>query len=126
MNIDEMSDQEKSDGLVKLTGLQVYPIEPEHNDCREGWLILCDSPYLWFSYETEDEFDLYEAPMELSWHVLNWAAETWADGNWINWAMYEPYFLLDKSAEVAQRAWLDKILELLIEAGMVEDDKIYT
>jgi hypothetical protein len=56
--------------------------------------------------------------MPLAWRVLNWAHETalcrdYADGVGKILHFWSP------SAD-AQRAWLDKILELAIEAGLVE------
>lgn len=132
MNIDEMSDQEKSAVLAQIAnikGLFVRHVPAKYSTSSDRSYDIDDHPaYDIVSYRTERghvliDVDLYDPDnMSLAWRVLNWAAETWADGNWINWAMYEPYFLLDKPPDVAQRAWLDKILELAIEAGMVDDE----
>jgi hypothetical protein len=78
--------------------------------------------------------DLYDpANMALAWRVLNWvypwqhpigpddtqSPEAWHDGTvrW-GWAI-ERVIDGSLSPAVAQRSWLDKVLELAIEAGMV-------
>jgi hypothetical protein len=65
--------------------------------------------------------------MALAWRVLNWAWEHFEPyGAWTN-IMFEAFY----DAEIAplwptlapadaQRAWLDKILSLVIEAGLIE------
>lgn len=62
-----------------------------------------------------------------AWRVLGWASDTAADGldpetanNWINQI---DYLLMDRwrnsTAEEVQAEWLDKVLELSIEAGLI-------
>jgi hypothetical protein len=70
--------------------------------------------------------------MALAWRVLNWAAKKFHYGDSYSagyriddWIMDEPivkgdgaYNIWDLPPAEAQRAWLDKILELAIEAGL--------
>ena len=66
--------------------------------------------------------------MALAWRVLNWATDI--DGPWTfaiakgdfeleGWLFSNPIW---KKAD-AQRLWLDKILELAIEAGIVAEEE---
>ena len=91
----DMNDQEKSVLLAKAM----------------GWTI-----------EAPEYFDLYRPKdMALAWRVLNWAAVTMPQ---------ESYYLVPLQGIVldteklpppdAQRLWLDKILKLAIEAGLIE------
>ena len=65
--------------------------------------------------------------MLLAWRVLNWAIDS--DLSARARADVMALFYVDKPSALemspaeAQRAWLDKILELAIEAGMVAGDE---
>ena len=133
MNIDEMSDQEKSVLLARAMGLEIEPQFAHPHD------IFIKIPSEW-DYEWELlEGDFYTAPMEISWRVLNWASEqmpketsppgmvvhTWAGrlhSFWgeSHWVGKSKLFIHSMPPADAQRLWLDKILELAIEAGLVE------
>ena len=94
MNIEGMTDQEKSVLLDRARG---------HS----------------FTF-----YDLYDpANMALAWRVLNWRfgkarAYKTIVVEFDKW--WDSCVIWDKSPAAAQRAWLDKILELAIEAGIVE------
>ena len=70
--------------------------------------------------------NLYDpANMALAWRVLNWAIGDPSFGHDVDhWLWNEGigYDLLNLAHDVAQRAWLDKVLTLAIEAGLVELD----
>ena len=71
----------------------------------------------WAIREGSDR-SLYDpANMALAWRVLNWAGEVFELT--IFWSVSD---LFESPPAVAQRAWLDKILELATGAGMVEND----
>jgi hypothetical protein len=62
------------------------------------------------------------AKMALAWRVLNWAEDYAHDTSTklhLGWMGFLPESLFQMKPADAQRAWLDKILELAIEAGMV-------
>ena len=68
--------------------------------------------------------DIYDpANMGLAWRVLNWAYARYADEEFpgfINLIRTDLlWYLYELPPADAQRAWLDKILELCIEAGLV-------
>ena len=131
MNINEMSGQEKSVLLAKAMGLEIEPHFAHPHD------IFIKIPPEW-DYEWELlEGDFYTAPMEISWRVLNWAAENeglcqyfsehrvwcsehtqWETTELHHWWPIQELFDI-KPAE-AQRLWLDMVLTLVIEAGLVE------
>lgn len=125
MNIDEMSDQEKSVMLARAMGWKVT----QHGPSR---LEKIRTPY---GDHWGDEPLFYdELNMGLAWRVLNWAARQ----SRIRLSEYSyPYSLADGVDYLfeedgywqgriwalppadAQRLWLDKILELAIEAGLI-------
>ena len=85
--------------------------------------------------DTGDGESLYDpANMALAWRVLNWATVDKALAEFHAWwgdTTTEPIWfivgqhfngveIIKKPAAEAQRLWLDKILELAIEAGLVE------
>jgi len=118
--IDNLSDQEKSVMLGKAMGWETFKgahtkrifakIDGVQHDC-----------------------ELYDpANMALAWRVLNWAwnhGYDMGDGIAMWWyakadqnSTVEDTLLIDATPADAQRAWLDKILTLCIEAGLVEVD----
>ena len=67
--------------------------------------------------------------MQYAWRVLNWANERELSDIPATWGDYildntcpEALELFSMPPAEAQAAWLDKILELATEAGMVDDD----
>ncbi len=113
MNIKDLADREKSDLLCNLAGIpkqQLLMSSFNSPECEYIWPELYD-----------EEF------MADAWRVLNWWTEDEADRPWAQWAefsgFWEDGFLTQLPAADAQRLWLDKILELAIEAGMIELDK---
>ena len=128
-----MDDQEKSVLLVKAmkwtlsnvikdaSGKLFLLIQPKGDDWE--WVVDIDAP-----------LNLYDpANMALAWRVLNWASEldTEIDDYSYPYVISEAAdCLFERELEDvkmwclppadAQRLWLDKILELAIEAGIVE------
>lgn len=129
MNIQELSDEEKSVMLVRLA-------RPLGDSCPAVYDDESDYEYLYDAGDCpcERENLYYESNMSLAWHVLNWARKqgkwidewvsTFADRVWLEVIDIEDKDeLFDMPPGKAQRAWLDKILGLAIEAGMVEDEQ---
>lgn len=114
MNIDGLSDQDKSVMLARAM----------------GWKIGHDKPVLFRVPESNSDtfwgwFDnLYDVGlMALAWRVLNWAyREDKIFSLAIDVYEFGSHFLewAPKTALEAQRLWLDKILEMAIEVGLVE------
>jgi hypothetical protein len=109
--MNDMSDQEKSVLLAKVAQLEIE-YEP---------IVLMGLVQTHTRKETIEYFvpDLYDPTnMYLAWRVHLWALEARGIRNpyWNFWAN-SPYVWI---LEDAQRLWLDKILELAIEAGIVE------
>ena len=111
--IDKMTDNEKSVLLARAMGWKlndnvVYDVFDEFN--------------LNVEYET-----LYDtANMSLAWRVLNWAEEnhlTYKDDMISRRYVLPMLDLFKLPPAAAQRLWLDKILELAIEAGLVEREE---
>ena len=109
MELDKMPDQEKSVMLAKAMGW-------EYND---HWKVLTvDNSDFWYR-----EFNLY-APenMALAWRVHGWAMDNEVQKialpyrGW--WIQERPWLWL---IDGAQREYLDQILALCIEAGIIEE-----
>jgi hypothetical protein len=117
MNIDGMSDQEKSAALLRLMG-QAVDCTCGKPGCTVGREI--DSGRGWFVPTVKNLYD--PANMALAWRVLNWANQDETISQ-VDWHIYKKYFdeLLEMPPADAQQAWLDKILTLAIEAGMVTE-----
>ena len=133
MNISEMSDQEKSVMLARLCGWTLVRREWKgalklgwHNNENELLASPCSVDLSLWGEDLESMTCpnlYYPTNMALAWRVSNFIyseffnGEDWCDGyfTWwheVDWYKYTP--------AAAQRAWLDKILELAIEAGMVK------
>lgn len=128
-----MNDEEKSVALAKLCGW----IRPAGNAYKEGaWVIDIPDCLLWSNHYWNSEpfgiqvnfYDL--SNMHLAWHVVCWLNEPaigvntdesdWrfhASLKWRAWWSRNEFKYYNKNA---QRAWLDKILELAIKKGMIE------
>lgn len=116
-----------SDLLCKMCGWRVTEIDRSGPTMRECWTFVPGEvkevyqAYLLATSKLSGFPNLYDpANMALAWRVLNWAGETQFGGNitsrawnnfWIDMRILPP--------ADAQRAWLDKILKLAIEAGLV-------
>ena len=106
----ELTDQEKSVMLARAMGWTISPQDV-------GVLFRPDESERWIA-------NLYApAHMALAWRVLNWVTHSARIGArfdiWFSRELHGLDFLRYKPAD-AQRAWLDKILQLAIEAGIVE------
>jgi hypothetical protein len=116
MNISEMDTKEKSRLIVELT--------KEHI----GWSITNNPPATGYIIRLPDNSwtdDIYHTQhMALAWRVLAAATtklqQDIAITDFIAWWRYRLPFLFALPPAEAQAAWLDKILELAIEAGMVQ------
>ena len=113
MRIDELSDQEKTVMLARL--------------CR--WAIKNDGGRTWVTCQDEaySTTNLYQPIfMMLAWRVLNhvWSYQHLSENQIVTWS-YAIGYAIDGSIPPAdaQRTWLDMILSLAIEAGMVADDE---
>ena len=122
MNIDEMSEHEKSIALAELCGWEVT-----EEDTRAGKRFWIKSPD--YRHATTN---LYKPEfMFLTWAVLNWAVINlgvssnttgiaWTT-NFHEWVLSHMAGLALKPPLEAQAMWLDKILELAIETELVQD-----
>ncbi len=123
--IDDLKDHENSVLLAKAMGWQI-----RNSDRIEGLQFVYDADEVQVHVTRDarflpnDPFNLYApAHMALAWRVLNWATivlDFGLENNIQEWFEGEVDILLTTPAANAQRLWLDKILELAIEAGLVE------
>ena len=122
MNIDEMSDSEKSVLLARAMGI----VEPGPVTGNE-WAVI--GPVI--RLEVLNFYD--ELNMALAWRVLNWISgeDRETDIHSIKklpaflefdrWWTNKDNFLFQLSPADAQRAWLDKVLSLALAAGLVPE-----
>ena len=139
MNISKMTDQEKSLALAKLCGWVkqegiAWAFHPSGLGNYYSHLATL------LNYKPEHITpNLYDpANMALAWLVLNWAMEQtepmvirtsrWAPepfpvdfGSEVDYWLSEKVDIARKPPAEAQRAWLDEIVELAIEAGLVKE-----
>ena len=90
----------------------------EHMNPQEKSILLAKAAGI-----IEDRNLYYPANMALAWRVLNWAmTDTHLGDVMAMWWDLRPSGsnMLDKTPADAQRLWLDEILSMLIEAGLVE------
>lgn len=125
MNIDNLTDQEKSVMLARAMGLS----EPRYLSSSQVWIIENNNRPNLSVYVSPKKFDLYDpANMALAWWVLNWA---YAQKHWykkhlglMGDVLYDKFWSDDTFFELsptdAQRLWIDQILSLAIEAGIVK------
>ena len=113
MKIDELSDEQKTIMLARLCGWNTVQYG------SKTWVTCQDEPF--------STTNLYQPIfMLLAWRVLNWAIENLPkfmriiEENFLLIGVL-PYFIIPPAE--AQRAWLDRILSLAIEAGMVAGDE---
>ena len=127
MNIDKLTDQEKSVMLARVIGWRINA----HGDMFEIPDTSVDNVgWKWRS----NFYSGVDASMEQAWLVLNWAAQRndgISDYGWpytvaegideiFRYEDDDDLSLWDKDPADAQRAWLDQILTLTIEAGLVD------
>ena len=130
MDISKMTDQVKSVLLAKAMGLEIG----EHPIYEIDWFFKIPEDWDW---ECEWECDLYRASrMAIAWRVLNWASsrDDAIDDYSFPYILsegVESFFTLNLDddlaiwkmpPEMALRFWLDEILELAIEAGIIEEE----
>ena len=120
MRIEELSDEQKTAMLARLCGWGV-------STALGGTSY--ESIFI-YTQDNERCANLYDpANMALAWRVLNWAGANFnkaRPGDWRG-AMYGSRHSaisewVGLSPADAQRAWLDRILSLAIEAGMAADE----
>ena len=123
MNIDELTDQEKSVALARVMAWKIHPVIGQHIIHRFIHNVIVGDEII--GNMLGDVLDLYDpANMALAWRVLNWAIETdlriveYDKSAPIAWEIYKGAQVFTLPPADAQRAWLDKILELAIEAGL--------
>jgi hypothetical protein len=112
--MNDMSDQEKSVLLAKAMGTTQFR---QYDDGGDYIGNLIPPPA-----------NLYDpANMALAWRVLNWGMAS--DTLWkrlADWWLYrdtpstDGWYTMTLPPAEAQRAWLDKVLELAIEADLIE------
>jgi hypothetical protein len=117
MDISNLTDQEKSVLLAKAMG---WPIEQGLKVFGQiDWIIPPEGDMIATLYNPVN--------MALAWRVLNWAQEQQPEyvgqGFLDFWDVEYPH-LYEFSPAEAQRLWLDKILELAIEAGLVKESTL--
>lgn len=118
--------------LVRLMGWNVFAVNsiPEYGELRYGVSTRFDM----YRFALTEDTNLYSpSKMMFAWAILNWAIKQRGHvGSIADWWTYEAgggdgidptgWLLLKFSPAEAQRAWLDKILSLAVEAGMVDAD----
>lgn len=107
MDIKTLTDEQKSVMLAKLCGWVV-------TNGFDG-IIISSSTEVFQITLTSPNYLYNRKWMFIAWLVLNWAMPNNDIDRW--WVVVGIY---NKPPAEAQRAWLDKVLELAIEAGLVE------
>ena len=121
-NLSELSDEQKSVMLARLCGWKYK----KRGILGNSWWAEDDLIYDECYDQSEARLlDLYDTKnMSLAWRVLNWAMDSNLSAREKADIMALFYvdkpFALEMSPAEAQCAWLDKILSLAIEAGMLE------
>jgi hypothetical protein len=107
--IDKLTPEQKSVLLAKAMGLEIKTLDFKDDTF---FVVPKDWGMEWEWYE-----DFYDsANMALAWRVLNWAHEQNPTWDWMALTLKA----LRSGPADAQRLWLDKTLELAIDAGIVE------
>ncbi len=122
MNINELDDVQKSAALLRLCGWRRDGRELYSNDklIYTFPMYSIEGEYI-HAYEFQFIANLYDpANMALAWRVLNWAVMSdELDSANVLTELLIHYCAV--SPAIASIAWLDKILSLAIEAGMVKE-----
>ena len=145
-----LTDNEKSVLLAKAMGWEVDP-RIRDNELSDIYYLLPDGEYYTGAViRTGSDISAYHAlpdlyspaNMALAWRVLNWAGKQlptetvrpgfiihswagklhsfWGASHWVDG---HKLFLHSMKPATAQRAWLDEVLSLAIEAGLIEVDE---
>ena len=112
MDLTKLSDEEKSVLLARAMGWEIRLIGASSCVIDNGEYLKVNA------LEYPDLYDPHD--MALAWRVLNWATDTERRNNEEMCLWWEEARLHNRTPADAQRLWLDKILELAIEAGIVE------
>ena len=133
MNIEDMTDQEKSVLLAKARGWKLLKLgQPLVDWYAQGGIdisalveqSITEDEKFWFdktgAIHREGVPNYYTDHMEVAWGMLNWATDTERRNNEEMIFWWIDTYTCNYSPAVAQRKWLDKILSLAIEAGIVE------
>ena len=128
-NLSELSDEQKSVMLAKAMGwkkaepiqsvMEMFYGKIAKHMPTEVWQT---SDGFWIPFGLPNFYN--ESQMATAWRVLNWAMENIPkfkgrlEETFLRIGVL-PYFQLDPN--VAQRAWLDEILKLADETGMLEE-----
>ena len=110
MNINELSDKQKSVTLARLCGWHINA-----QDDEKIWITCPDEAY--------STTNLYQPVfMFLAWRVLNWASENGLGPQMDVISKYQSDWttITQLPPERAQRAWLDEILKSAIEVGLID------
>lgn len=134
MSIETMTDQEKSSALARLCNPHLKAVRAWK---RGGYNVYAysfwdDATFVMHDRDVRSKEEavrfavgnLYDpANMALAWRVLNWAIENFSipSHHFALRAMADDMAFFTLPPADAQRAWLDKILVLAIEAGMVAE-----
>ena len=130
MNINEMTPEEKSVMLARLCGWGVRQNKPvdyyQTSLVDSSGNVIINSVFMYHEISLSKIVPNLYAPknMALAWRVLNWAFETFEFTQDANFSLSEiagEHSVFRSPPELAQRRWLDKILSLAVEAGMVEE-----
>lgn len=125
-----MTDEEKSAMLARAMGWQQCDYTGKAY-ADTAW-VNENGLYIWYDdpYECTPTFNLYHvANMVWAWSAIEWItappktlkqSEDMLNTKFAHW--WDSENLWACNAADAQRAWLDKILELAIEAGLIEVD----
>lgn len=129
MNINELSDKQKSVILARLCGWTVDEVTQETMERLYGKRSDYMSRMVWrdilgvlYPFGLPNFYNT--ANMDTAWRVLNWATsndsihDELIDWDWHRWTSHQHIWTMPPTE--AQRSWLDKILELAIEAGLVD------
>jgi hypothetical protein len=126
--MNELTDEEKSVLLAKAMGLMV---EKKMTNPWVAWFgNEEDARYVDVIFYTDNEgylretCNFYDGHMEAAWQVLNWVGQWDQISQWTQytqfWGWWDQHDVWLIEYPKAQHLWLDKILELAIEAGLVE------
>ncbi len=130
MKIDKLSDEQKTVMLARAMGWKKAEPSPTVMELFYGKIaqrmpaeVWQTSDGSWIPFGLPNFYD--ESQMALAWRVLNWAwaSQHISENQIVTWS-YVIGYAIDGSIPPAdaQRTWLDMILSLAIDAGMVADE----
>lgn len=113
--IKELTDKEKSILLAKLIGY----IVPAEGYLPGLWQVVGDGLGVFVDYPSAIVPNLYDAKnFSLAWRVLNWWHSQERSLKWY-WGDLQGWFT--KPVDDVIREWLDLVLRLAIDAGLLEE-----